>query len=269
MAQFEDISEVIGLVPAAGEGTRLGPLPWSKELYPTGIEAVGDSGKLQVKVAVNYLLERMETAGVKKVFCILKKGKWDIPGYLCDGHRFGLNISYLVMESSPGVPFTIDRAYPFVKDKKIAIGFSDILIDIQDPYTRLLKRLEDINVDVVLGCFNVKKVGKFDMIHLNKKGNISRIAIKPKESRLKFAWATAVWNPKFTDFVHEYLAVNKNVKSHCRKGKEVYLGHLFNAALKKNIRIEPVFYPGSYCVDIGTPDDLLESVYELNGNERW
>ncbi len=45
--------EIIGLIPAAGQATRLAPLPCSKELYPIGLER----GGARPKVVCEYLLD--------------------------------------------------------------------------------------------------------------------------------------------------------------------------------------------------------------------
>ncbi|WP_233744930.1 hypothetical protein [Leptodesmis sichuanensis] len=59
--------EVIGLIPCAGQATRLAPLPLSKELYPVGLRSLPD-GKLRPKVVSHYLLEKMRLAGIRKAF---------------------------------------------------------------------------------------------------------------------------------------------------------------------------------------------------------
>ena len=263
MAQDGKIPEVIGLVPAAGDGTRLGALPCSKEVYPVAIQFDEGVGELRVKVAAHYLIEVMQRAGIKKIFVIIKKGKWDIPAYLCDGSRFGVDICYLVMETSPGVPFTLDRAYPFIKNNYIALGFPDILIKARDPYARLLQKLQQTDADVVLGCFPVDNVGKFDMVDLDPGGRIRSLVIKPVKSKLEYSWAIAIWTPKFTNFIHQYLAGENSKKNNMSSKKELYIGQIFNAALKKNLRIEAALYPDSFCVDIGTPADLMKTSYEF------
>jgi glucose-1-phosphate thymidylyltransferase len=78
-------SEIIGLIPAAGQATRIAPLPCSKELYPIGFRTVPGSDGLRPKAVSHYLLEKMQIAGVRKAYFILRQGKWDIPAYWGDG----------------------------------------------------------------------------------------------------------------------------------------------------------------------------------------
>ena len=131
--------EVIGLLPAAGQGTRLQPLPLSKELFPIGFYA-GSDDRQKPKVVSHYLLEKMRLAGVKKAFFILRPGKWDIPAYFGDGAMLDMHLAYLTVHVPYGPPYTLDQAYPFVKDAVIAFGFPDILFQPEDAYQHLLKR---------------------------------------------------------------------------------------------------------------------------------
>jgi glucose-1-phosphate thymidylyltransferase len=71
--------QVVGLIPAAGHATRLAPLPFSKELYPIGFHE-GPHGP-RPKVVAHYLLEKLHAAGIRRVFVVLRDGKWDIPAY--------------------------------------------------------------------------------------------------------------------------------------------------------------------------------------------
>lgn len=76
-----NIQSAIGLIPAAGQGSRIAPLPGSKKLYPIG--QVATDGSLRPKVC-HYLLESMRLAGIGKTYVLLRSGKWDIPAYLGD-----------------------------------------------------------------------------------------------------------------------------------------------------------------------------------------
>ena len=142
--------KIIGLLPAAGQGSRISPLPMSKELFPIGFQDLADKG-LRPKVACQYLLEAMGQAGVQESFLILRPGKWDIPAYLGDGSQLNMRLAYMTVHVPFGVPFSLNQAYPFVTDAIIAMGFPDILFSPANAYTQLLNRLQTTEADVVLG----------------------------------------------------------------------------------------------------------------------
>ena len=79
------------------------------------------------KVVSHYLLDKYKAAGIKKVYFILRKGKWDIPQYYGDGSVIDMDIAYLLMNHPYGHPFTLDQAFPFTRNNLVAFGFPDIL----------------------------------------------------------------------------------------------------------------------------------------------
>ena len=52
--------QVVGLVPAAGSGKRIAPLPCSKELFPIGFQRSEGNSEPRAKVVSHYLLEKFE-----------------------------------------------------------------------------------------------------------------------------------------------------------------------------------------------------------------
>ena len=178
---------LIGLIPAGGKATRISPLPLSKELYPVGFRGDDDieinnqsnnQNHLRPKVVSHYLLERMQLAGIDKAYFILRSGKWDIPAYFGDGEMLSMSLGYLIMSLPYGVPFTLDSAYPFVKDAVVALGFPDILFEPKDAFFKILKRLENSNADVVLGLFPTDKPQKAGMVDFDDAGKVRSIIEK-------------------------------------------------------------------------------------------
>ena len=118
---------IIGLLPAAGQGSRISPLPMSKELFPLGFRKVKGKAGQRPKVACHYLLEKMHLAGAQEALLILRPGKWDIPEFLGDGADLGLRLAYLTVHVPFGVPFSLNQAYPFVREATVVMGFPDHL----------------------------------------------------------------------------------------------------------------------------------------------
>ena len=77
MSNDTEFREMVALIPAAGQATRLAPLPCSKEVYPVGSRAVNGHG-IRPKAVCEYLLEKMQVAGITKGYIIVREGKWDI-----------------------------------------------------------------------------------------------------------------------------------------------------------------------------------------------
>src|SRR5262245_55704587 len=119
--------ELVGLIPAAGQATRIAPLPCSKEIFPVGFRTEPQSGTVRPKVVSHYLLEKMRRAGITRAYLVLRSGKWDIPAYYGDGAMLDMHLAYLLMGRPFGPPYTLDQAYPFLQNALVAFGFPDIL----------------------------------------------------------------------------------------------------------------------------------------------
>jgi hypothetical protein len=137
------VGEVIGLIPAAGRSARLQPIPCSKELFPIGFHENPRTGRLAPKVASHYLLEKFRAAGVRTTYIVIREGKWDIPQYFLAGDLVDMSLAYVVIPESIGPPDTIDRAYPFVRQSRIAFGFPDILFGPRDAYAQLIRKQDE------------------------------------------------------------------------------------------------------------------------------
>src|SRR5260370_31390105 len=70
-----------GIVPAAGLGTRIQPLAFSKELLPVGTRREGNVER--PRAVSEYLLERMLAGGVNPVCFVISPAKTDIFIYFC------------------------------------------------------------------------------------------------------------------------------------------------------------------------------------------
>lgn len=245
--------EIVGLIPAAGKASRIGPIPCSKEIFPIGFKGDSDSGT--VKVAAAYLLESFAKAKVSQIFMIIRKGKWDIPQYLGMGYQLGYPLAYIISEPTPGTHYTIDLAYHFVKDKLVLLGFSDILFRPKNAFTLLLEKQEKNGAEIVLGLFKTGSPQKADMVEVDKKGRIKNIVIKPDETNLEYCWTMAVWTPAFTRYLHQFITRDRN-NSYDDSGGEVYIGHVIRQAMEDGLTIEAVTFADGSFVDIGTIPDL-------------
>ena len=253
---------VIGLVPAAGLGQRISPLPCSKECYPVGFRQIDEKGTVSPKVVSHYLLEKMRLAGISKAFVVLREGKWDIPKYFGDGSMLDMNLAYLMMGLPYGAPYTADQAYPFLQNSLVAFGFPDILFGPDDTYCQLLKSQARTKADVVLGVFPAGRPDTMDMVDMDEDGWVRSLVIKPPHTTLRYAWICAVWTPVFTQYQHEFL------KKHLQQiagattalKEEISVGQVIQSAIHDGVRGQAVSFPDHGYLDIGTPENLFKAV---------
>jgi len=258
---------LIGLIPAAGLAARLAPLPCSKELLPIGFTTTPDGPR--PRPVCLYLLERLRRAGIERALIVLRQGKWDIPAYLGHGAQFGLSLGYLIMGLPHGSPYTLDQAYPFVRGCTVALGLPDIIFEPTDAYAHLLAHIRATGADLVLGLFPNDQPHTADMVELDEAGHVKQIVIKPPRSDLRYSWMICVWSPRFTEFLHTYLVEVERSRADPdparRPQGEIFLGHVFQAAMRAGLLVSAVPFPEGTALDVGTPEHLRQAVWRYAG----
>ena len=181
---------------------------------------------------------------------VLRQGKWDIANYYADGSAFGLELAYTLMKQPYGVPYTLDSAFPFVKDHYVAVGFPDIIYSPQDIFVKLREKLETSTTDVLLGLFPASAPERSDMVEVGPEGKVRNIFIKPAQTTLTLSWGLAIWAPSFTVFMHDYL---ENLEA-SQDTPEVQLSTLLLEAMRAGLSIETLSFPEGGFWDVGTPE---------------
>jgi glucose-1-phosphate thymidylyltransferase len=248
--------EVVGLLPAAGHATRMAPLPCSKELYPIGFRPVNEGRERRPKVACHYLLEEMRAAGITKAYVVIREGKWDIPAYLRDGGILEMDLAYLVVQGSLGVPYSLDEAYPFVGDVAVAFGFPDILFNGEFAFKQLLSHQAENEADILLGLFPGDQPDNMDMVDVDENRRVREIVIKPQSTELRYSWDIALWTPAFTEFLHSHLASSDLATT----ASELSVGHVIQAAIRAGLRVQGLPVSEEPYLDVGTPAGLARAI---------
>jgi glucose-1-phosphate thymidylyltransferase len=262
----QDIVECVGLIPAGGKAARVSPLPCSKEIFPVGLGDIRQKGQLHPKVAAHYLLDKMRLAGAEKAYFVISKGKWDIPAYFGNGSMANIALGYLMTDLTYGVPFTLDSAFPFLKNKIVFFGFPDILFQPNDVYSRLVERMQASRADIVLGLFLAQNPQKMDMVEINPDKTIRDIHIKPLQTNLEWTWINAVWNEVFTQFMHDFVRRNLQTAASEKsmfpneEQKEVFVGDVIREAIGSELKIDHIMFPHGRYIDIGSPEDLVTAI---------
>ncbi|MGH1536835.1 MAG: nucleotidyltransferase family protein [Gammaproteobacteria bacterium] len=252
---MSSLIEYIGLIPAAGNATRLKNfLTGSKEVYPFTIR--NNEGVEVHHPVCKCLLDSFSETGIGKVYIILREGKEDIPAKLGDGHEYGVDIHYLYSKPTIGPPFTLDQAYEHIKNNYVALGFPDILFKPRNAIKALIDKQHASNADVVLALFPAPNPQKMDMIKFDDSGKIKAIDIKPLQTSLVYTWVLAIWNPIFSKFMHECLQNLLN-EYELKQRSECHVGTVFQIALNEGITFDYVIIDKGEVIDMGTPEDLL------------
>jgi len=249
--------KVVGIIPAAGKGSRLFPLPGSKELFPVGFTHVEseNGGYLHPMVVSQYLIDSMITAGVTHFLFILSSGKTDIMEYYGSGDRFGVHFSYLFVDNLWGMPHSINQAFPWAAESTVVFGMPDTIITPSNSLHSLLHHHQTTQADLTLGLFQTTKPWRFGMVEIDHRDRVVKFVDKPPKSDLKYLWGTACWEPDFSRFLNEKIqTLRQNSRS------EIVLSTFFQMAVDEGMDIRVLKFDLGKYIDIGNPDDLVDAV---------
>jgi len=239
--------EIIGLIPAAGKGVRLG-LPYPKELYPV----IKDN---HYKPISQFVLTNMIVAGLDHIVFVINETKHQLIGYFGDGHRFGCHISYVVQEpidnlnksTSPGLAHALDSAYHLIKDKTVLFGMADTIMQPTDVFKQAFEASSSDD-DVILILFNTEHPEKFGMVRTNMNDQVIEIIDKPSKTELKKMWGCIIWRSRFTEHMHD--CVNQKSISD--------FAYIMNTAIKNDLKFRGFYVNDGVYIDLGTYEEIME-----------
>lgn len=243
---------LVGVLPAAGNATRLGTLPCSKEILPVGIEP-GSSGAPRVRVAIDCALEAFRAAGIRRVVIVLTPEKSDIRRYLGDGADRGMDFDYQEVVNSPSSAWSVSAARPAVGDANTALAFPDIQFRPENAIRTLADARSSRSPDLSLALVPSLRGEKVDLVEADERGVVSKIRIKPGPGQQGWTWVAAVWGPRFGRFLADAVSEAKE------EGAERHVGDYINAAMDAGLDVDAVRFPAGTALDIGTHGDLAHA----------
>jgi dTDP-glucose pyrophosphorylase len=232
-----------GVIPAAGLGSRIQPLAFSKELLPVGSRFDGRTER--PRAVSEYLVERMIAGGAEKLCFVIAPGKADILNYY--GERIGpATIAYVVQSRPGGLCDAVFRALPLIADHEpVLIGLPDTIWFPE----HALAALADDELSFLL--FPVEHPELFDAVVMGEDGRVREIQVKRADAGSAWIWGAfkapgSVLRELFDLWVE-------------RERRDEYIGTLVNAYLERGGRAMGVRAGRSY-VDVGTLHGYREAI---------
>ena len=237
------MNDIIGLIPAAGQGTRLG-LPFPKELWP-----LPDQEKY-VPVAL-HSVEMLRRAGIMRIIIVTTPNKPTIMSYFGNGSRFGVEIIYVCQEvfsnqgKSAGLSEALDCAYPLTELKRVAFVMPDTYVCPRDCFKQLIEA--GGNADLVLGLFPTDKPHKFGMVK-TQESKVTEIIDKPSKTDLSLMWGIVLWSSSFSNHLRA-----------CMVEDSPDFATVMNRAIKKKMDVRGIEIVGGKYLDFGTYEDVCRA----------
>lgn len=232
-----------GIVPAAGSGTRIQPLAFSKELLPVGSRF--DGATERPRAVSEYLIERMLKAGADKICFVISPWKSDILQYY--GGTIGrAAIAYVVQPQPAGLCDAIFCALPLIRpDETVLVGLPDTIWLPEDA----LARLPDDRLAFL--TFPVDRPELFDAVVGDSTGRVREIQVKQRDAASHWVWGAFKLSGAILHELHRLWCE--------REPHDEYIGTLVNAYLAAGGEAIAVPFGTAY-VDVGTLGGYREAM---------
>jgi dTDP-glucose pyrophosphorylase len=236
-----------GVIPAAGNGTRIQPLAFSKELLPVGGRAVELTER--PRAVSEYLVERMVLGGASKICFVISPGKSDIVEYYGTGRVAEADIAFVVQPRAVGLCDAIFRAASVVpKDEPVLVGLPDTIWFPEEAF----RELPDDRLSFLL--FPVEEPRHFDAVVTDAAGRVEEIQVKSPDARSNWVWGAFKMPGRIFHELHAFWRA--------RPEPDEYVGTLVNAWLAEGGEAIGVRAGESY-VDVGTLDGYRNAMQML------
>jgi glucose-1-phosphate thymidylyltransferase len=236
-----------GIIPAAGQGSRIQPLAFSKELLPVGRRSEGEGTR--PRAVSDYLIERLVIGGAMRLCFVISPTKSDIIEYY-GGSAYSAAICYCVQPKPTGLCDSIFRAVPFIDPAEpVMIGLPDT---IWFPSNALLA-LPDNRLSFLL--FPVEQPEYFDAVVMDSNDRVIEIQVKQPGATSRWIWGAFKMPGAVLQELFELWKQRDCV--------DEYFGTLINAWVDQGGEALG-FRAGSSYLDVGTMDRYLKTIKILS-----
>jgi glucose-1-phosphate thymidylyltransferase len=243
-------SDLIGVLPAAGRGSRLLPFRYPKELLPVAFEPRRDPpGGLQPRVVSECAIEAFVLAGVTRCLLIVAPWKLEVVSYFGGGEDFGVEIAYLCQEEARGLPHALELARPWTADGHVAFAMPDTIAQPRDCLAQLWDLYRAQSADLALGLFPTDEAERLGPV-LTEGEVVLSVYDKCPRPPVQNTWGVAIWGPAFTELLH------CGVQQNGAPGPEPVLGSFFDLAVRLGMRVRAMFFAEGAYADLGTPHGI-------------
>jgi glucose-1-phosphate thymidylyltransferase len=241
---------LIGVIPAAGQGARLAPFSYPKELLPiVYTSAGGKNGPVTPRPVLQLSLDVMKAAGITECIIVIANWKLEIARVFGDGGASGISLCYVMRNVPRGLADAVDAAYPWVRGHDVGLTLPDTVLSPGDALHRLWCERQSSEADLVLGVFPTSTPEELGPVRVDLQGKVVEVLDKPKTTDLRNTWGLAVWSPRFTALLHE------EVRMAPEDAKPV-LGAVFQRAVERGFSVRAAYFDTGSYLDVGTPEGL-------------
>lgn len=242
----------VGIIPAAGLASRLGPLGYPKELLPiTYVKEEG--GALRPLPVIEASLRQLRTAGITQAMVVTSDRKPELAQYLGGGGGIGLDIAFVQQSKAEGLAAAVALTVPWTKGSASCLLLPDTILRPADALKTMRETFEARGADLVLGVFPTAKPNELGPVRFDAAMRVTEVQDKPETTDLANTWGLAIWGDRFTARI---AAAPPNAN----------LGLLFHQAAQDGLNVIACWFEEGAFHDVGTPAGLAQALpVFLNG----
>jgi dTDP-glucose pyrophosphorylase len=252
-------TEFVGLVPAAGGGTRMYPFSRAvpKEMYPI----IG-------KPVIEHCIENLKEGGIDRIFMIVGHQKGALMDYLGDGSFYGVKVAYIYQLKRRGLGHAILQAEKWIKQPFVTLLGDSFIEPKKEIQTMMELHRKKRPVATVL-LFKVDTPVGYGIAKLksleNHSGPIEKSIEKPSLKEAEsfkinhdyYALCGAyVFEPRIFDFIKRTKPGKKN---------ELQITDSIQLAIEEGEKVYGVILKGKY-LDIGKWKTLFKTEKRMFDN---
>ena len=240
-----------GVIPAAGLGTRIQPLAFSKELLPVGTRRDGETDR--PRAVCEYLIDRMLLAGATRICFVISSAKTDIMNYF--GGQIGdAAICYAIQQNPSGLCDAIFTSLPFLSARDdVLVGLPDTVWFPENGFAELPARAFSFLL------FPVEHPELFDAVVTDDHGCVREVQVKTPGASSNWVWGAFRMPTRDLANLHELWLE--------RKKQDQYIGTLVNECINRGATVTAV-RRGQRYVDVGTLHGYREAVNLLSRDDH-
>jgi glucose-1-phosphate thymidylyltransferase len=241
--------DYVGVIPAAGLASRLGPLGYPKELLPITY-VPGEDGHLRPLPVIEASFRQLRTAGVERALVITSDRKPELMQYLGNGGGIGLDLAFLQQARPEGLAAAAALALSWTRGANACLLLPDTIVRPEIALKDARARFEAEHADLVLGVFPTDKPRELGPVRFDGQMRVIEVQDKPAQTDLANSWAMAIWGPRFAELLGSAVRQNPGQT----------LGGVFQQAVDAGLNVQAVWFAGGAFYDVGTPKGLAEAL---------
>jgi len=239
--------DYVGVIPAAGLASRLGPLGYPKELLPITY-VPGEGGHLRPLPVIEASLRQLHEAGISRALVITSDRKPELMQYLGNGGSTGLDLAFVQQARPEGLAAAAALALPWTSNACLLLP--DTIVRPQSALSQACALFEAQDADLVLGVFPTAKPKELGPVRFDGEMRVIEVQDKPAETDLTNSWAMAVWGRHFSALLADAV----------KHDPAQSLGGVFQQAVDHGLDVRAVWFADGAFYDVGTPKGLAEAL---------